>query len=163
MERTITGFTADTAGDWVAELSCGHRRHVRHRPPFEERRWVLDAAGRAGRVGTGIDCGLCDRGELPEGLVPVRTGPVWDESTFPPGLGRRHRLPDGTWGRLRVHEGRLRVVFGGSGGPGTVVGAGDAVGLPPGVTHAVVPEGPVRFSLDLFGLPDAAGPGADPS
>jgi len=26
-----------------------------------------------------------------------------------------------------------------------------------------VPEGPVRFSLDLFGLPDAAGPGADPS
>ncbi|MCB1185380.1 DUF3565 domain-containing protein, partial [bacterium] len=34
---TITGFIQDEAGDWIALLACGHRRHVRHRPPLVER------------------------------------------------------------------------------------------------------------------------------
>ena len=61
MERRIVGFHQDAEGDWVAELDCGHRQHVRHRPPFQLRPWVLDAVGRTGRIGTPLDCRLCDR------------------------------------------------------------------------------------------------------
>jgi hypothetical protein len=62
VERAIVGYHQDEQGHWVAELACGHRRHVRHRPPFELRPWVLTAEGRQGRLGTYLDCGLCGRG-----------------------------------------------------------------------------------------------------
>lgn len=66
MERSITGFHQDEVGDWVAELSCGHNQHVRHRPPFQLRPWVLQPDTRAGRIGTRLPCPLCDRGERPD-------------------------------------------------------------------------------------------------
>lgn len=30
VRRRIVGFHQDEGGDWVAELSCMHRQHVRH-------------------------------------------------------------------------------------------------------------------------------------
>ncbi|MEZ4368912.1 MAG: DUF3565 domain-containing protein [Kofleriaceae bacterium] len=65
MERAITGYHQDEHGDWVAELACGHRQHVRHRPPFFLRPWVTTAAGRAEHLGTVLPCVRCDRGEPP--------------------------------------------------------------------------------------------------
>lgn len=61
MQRTIVGFHRDDEGFWVAELDCGHNQHVRHRPPFELKPWVLDDESRNARVGTERDCPLCDR------------------------------------------------------------------------------------------------------
>ena len=61
MDRVIVGLHRDAAGDWVAELDCGHQQHVRHRPPFEVRRWLLTEETRAERIGTVRDCPLCDR------------------------------------------------------------------------------------------------------
>lgn len=60
MERAIVGFETDEAGDWVALLTCGHRQHVRHKPPFQDRPWTLTSLGRASRVGTPLHCVLCD-------------------------------------------------------------------------------------------------------
>ncbi len=57
---TIAGFQQDDAGDWVAQLACGHRQHVRHNPPWQMRPWVTNGAERAARVGAPIDCPLCD-------------------------------------------------------------------------------------------------------
>ena len=74
MERVITGFHQDAEGEWVAELSCGHRQHVRQRPPFQLRDWVLHADGRRARLGTPIACPLCDRAEPPGGLPGVLAG-----------------------------------------------------------------------------------------
>ena len=51
-ERRIVGFHQDEEGQWVAELECGHARHVRHDPPWEVRPWTRSAEGRAGRLGT---------------------------------------------------------------------------------------------------------------
>ena len=59
MERRITGFHQDDEGHWVAELECGHTRHVRHQPPWEERPWVLTGEGRSSRLGTLITCAEC--------------------------------------------------------------------------------------------------------
>ena len=60
MRTTIAAFHQDDAGDWVADLACGHRQHVRHRPPWQLRPWVDDPEGRAARIGSAIDCPLCD-------------------------------------------------------------------------------------------------------
>jgi tellurite methyltransferase len=61
MLRAIEGFHQDEAGDWVAELTCGHGQHVRHKPPFFVRAWVLTAEGRAEKLGSELPCVLCDR------------------------------------------------------------------------------------------------------
>jgi len=66
-DAKITGFHIDDEGHWVAELDCGHQRHVRHLPPFQDREWVTTAAGRAGHLGAEIPCGLCAQGIAPDG------------------------------------------------------------------------------------------------
>ena len=63
MEQLITGFNQDEDGDWVAELACGHARHVRHRPPWQDRGWVLTEAGRKKMLGQKLDCGLCEKSQ----------------------------------------------------------------------------------------------------
>lgn len=65
--RAITGFRQDDEGHWVAVLACGHTRHMRHRPPFQERPWVLTPEGRAGKLGVEVACRKC--------LQPERFGP----------------------------------------------------------------------------------------
>jgi hypothetical protein len=67
--RRITALRPDRDGvrtAWVAELDCGHDRHVRHRPPWESRPWVTTAEGRSSRIGTGIDCFKCDQSLPPD-------------------------------------------------------------------------------------------------
>jgi uncharacterized protein DUF3565 len=63
VEQTIVGFEQDEHGDWVAHLSCTHRRHVRHQPPWREHPWVLTEEGRRGRIGSRLECGLCEQPE----------------------------------------------------------------------------------------------------
>jgi hypothetical protein len=58
--REIVGFHRDEEGHWVAELSCGHGQHVRHRPPWELRPWVLTEQGRRDRLGASLSCVLCN-------------------------------------------------------------------------------------------------------
>jgi hypothetical protein len=60
MPRTITGFHQDEVGDWVAELSCGHGQHVRHRPPWEMRPWVTTEKGRQEHLATVLFCPKCE-------------------------------------------------------------------------------------------------------
>jgi hypothetical protein len=65
VQREIVGYHQDGHGDWVAELACGHRQHVRHQPPFQLRPWVVDADGRRQRLGTLLECRLCEQGLSP--------------------------------------------------------------------------------------------------
>lgn len=58
--RRIVGFRQDEESHWVAELECGHTQHVRHEPPWQVRPWVVTVEGRRGRIGTTLDCLLCD-------------------------------------------------------------------------------------------------------
>lgn len=64
MERRIIGYHMDEAGDWVAELECGHEQHVRHDPPWQNRPWVMTEAGRAKFLGSDLNCRLCDAGPV---------------------------------------------------------------------------------------------------
>ena len=65
MKREIIAFHQDDHGDWVAELACGHRQHVRHNPPWRMRPWVLTAAGRQEKIGAALECPECRLGETP--------------------------------------------------------------------------------------------------
>jgi hypothetical protein len=58
---TIVGYHQDQEKNWVAELSCGHQQHVRHRPPLVERPWVLTEAGRTAKIGHPLVCAECLR------------------------------------------------------------------------------------------------------
>jgi tellurite methyltransferase len=136
----------------VAELSCGHGQHVRHRPPFQLREWVLDPETRALRLGTPLECPLCDRAELPDGLTPVRSSTEWDEHTMPAGLRRAHRIATGTWGRIIVRLGQLRFVMQSDPALDVVLHSGSTQAIPPEVPHEVQPLGPVRFSIDFFSV-----------
>ena len=167
MKRTVVGFHLDEAGDWVADLSCRHGQHVRHRPPFQQRPWVLTEEGRRSRLGAEVECPLCDRCELPSGLRVARTLGPFDEATVPDGLRRAHRLPEGTWGLLRVLNGSAVVTL--QAEPATLrrLAAGDSQALPPGLGHHLSIDGPVVLIVEFLGRGDgspdgreAAAPGA---
>jgi hypothetical protein len=60
MERTIVSFHQDEENHWVADLDCGHTRHVRHDPPWQNRPWVLDEQERNKFKGHKLNCVKCD-------------------------------------------------------------------------------------------------------
>ena len=151
VSRTIVGFVVDELGDWAVLLECGHRQHVRHRPPFRVAPWIENATERERHIGRTLDCPLCDRCEVPAGLTVVRTTPTWDQRTMPPALRRAHRVASGTWGRLRVESGALRFVARTEPVTDVVVGSGAAHGIPPDVEHYVEPLGSARFAIDFLG------------
>ena len=47
----------------MADLECGHTRHVRHDPPWVTREWVLTEAGRQRFLGERLECRKCSEGE----------------------------------------------------------------------------------------------------
>jgi tellurite resistance-related uncharacterized protein len=151
--RRIEGFHQDDDGDWVAELSCLHGQHVRHEPPFTERPWVQDAAGRAGRVGTDIECPLCDRAELPEGLEVVRTAGPFDETTLPAALRRDHLVADRTWAVLRVVNGEVRFTLATEPAIDRIMVAGEQQAIPPATPHAVHVTRPMTVAVDFLVRP----------
>ena len=155
MQRSIVGFHQDEDGDWVADLSCLHTQHLRHRPPFQERAWVLDDSERAARIGAELGCPLCDRAEMPDGLVRARTAGPFDEDTVPAGLRTWHRVADATWGCLCVLEGSLTITFDLAAPLEIRLEEAARQPIPPGVRHLVTLEGPARFAVEFY----VSGPG----
>jgi tellurite resistance-related uncharacterized protein len=147
--RTNEGFHADADGAWVAELSCRHGQHVRHQPPFRERPWVTTAEGRASRIGSAIECPLCDRTELPDGLVHARTAGPFDEQTLPAGLRADHRVAARTWAVLRVLEGSVGFDLAVDPPLRRTVRAGEEQPIPPEVAHHLTVTGPVRLEVEF--------------
>jgi hypothetical protein len=58
-ERAIIGFHRDEENHWVADLDCGHTRHVRHDPPWQNREWVKSLVSRRERIGFILECKKC--------------------------------------------------------------------------------------------------------
>jgi len=150
--RSISGFHSDGHDGWVAELSCFHHQLVRHISPHHPRPWEPEPEGRAGGVGSPIDCRLCERAELPDGLAVVGHAGPWDQDSLPDGLRGAHRTPGGRWGRLHILEGKIDFQFESDVNPKPRLHlhAGAAQSIPPGVAHRVVPTGPVRLQLEFL-------------
>jgi tellurite methyltransferase len=149
MRRLITAFKIDKHGDWVAFLSCGHRQHVRHRPPFEERPWVITEIGRRDKLGMPMDCIRCDRLEIPDDFIAYRKTAEFNERTLPQSLCRDHSTKPGVWAKIQVTEGKLNYRI-------DVLDAQFALspGTPgivsPEIRHHVEPIGSVRFFVEFY-------------
>lgn len=152
MRGAIVDYVLDGDGDWIAHLSCGHSQHVRHRPPFQERAWVLEEESRRARLETYLLCPLCDRGELPERMCLVRNSPVWDNETAPSAIRNFHHLAEGTWGVITVGEGQMRFITNGEVVMNVLVDTSSPRAIPPGLDHSVEFTGPVRFSIGYFSV-----------
>jgi tellurite methyltransferase len=155
VQRKIAGYHLDPAGDWVAELSCGHGQHVRHRPPFTLREWVVTPEGRAQRLGQLLDCPWCDRAQMPSEHVPYSKTPVFTATTIPKGLLSKHSTKPGVWGRLQVLTGSLAYIIEGPSGARQVLAAGESVVIVPELEHRVEALGPVEFQVELYRAPAA--------
>ncbi len=90
----------------------------------------------------------------PTPTKPYKSTAVFDETTLPAGLRREHRTKAGSWGVIRVLEGRLRyqVLDPSSemilepGRPGLIL---------PEQPHLVEPLGPVQMQVEFYDhLPD---------
>lgn len=149
MRTTIMGFHQDAAADWVAELACGHTQHMRHRPPWQERAWVLNEDGRTQRIGQAIECPLCDMPVLPEHVQPYKRTPDFTRQSVPAALLKDHTTKAGVWARIVVTAGELEYSFGeprrmfvlNRERPGIVR---------PEVPHQVKPLGEVEFHVEFL-------------
>lgn len=150
MKRPIIGFHQDPQEDWVAELSCGHGQHVRHRPPFTLRPWVTTTEGRDSRLGQELDCVRCDQHELPDGFVPYRKTPPFTADSLPRALLFRHTTKPGVWGKLEVVRGQIAYVLEHDPEQRRIVGSGEHLFIPPEVEHHVEVVGPVELVLELY-------------
>lgn len=150
MQRSIDGFHQDEQGEWVAELCCGHRQHVRHKPPFVLRPWVITPEGRASKLGAELGCVRCDRCEMPEGFEAYKRTPEFDERSVPGGLLQNHTTRAGVWGIIHVLAGRLRYVSERGEQRQVVLDPATPGIIVPEVVHHVAPEGAVRFFVEFF-------------
>jgi tellurite resistance-related uncharacterized protein len=153
VDRPIIGFHQDDVGDWVAELSCLHVRHIRHEPPFIVAPWILDGPERSARIGALLECPLCDRTELPEGLEVQRSTPTWSGQTMPGGLRRDHRIAAGMWGVLCVEAGEVRFIADCDPPIDVIVRPDAPQPIPPEVPHRVEADGAARLHIDFLDRP----------
>ncbi|MFT3925255.1 MAG: DUF3565 domain-containing protein [Myxococcales bacterium] len=143
-KQSIIGFHQDEEGVWVADLACGHGQHVRHAPPFQNRPWVNDEGERAQKLGTELECQLCNMATLPPGLSVYKRTDTFTELTVPEGLLRDHRTKPEVWAEIVVEEGRLEYTC----AQGIFVLRPGVVGIvEPAQPHHVRPLGQVRFHV----------------
>lgn len=150
MQRPISGYHQDDVGDWVAELSCGHGQHVRHKPPFTLHPWVVSAEGRERKLGAMLDCLRCDRLELPEGFVAYKRTPEFSAATIPAGLRSQHSTKPGVWGLIHVVSGQLRYCLDGLAGRELILAPSQPGPIPPELVHHVVADGDVQFFVEFY-------------
>ena len=148
--RAIAGFHRDDEGHWVADLECGHPQHVRHRPPLEERPWVLSEEGREGMLGHMLECLFCNMPRLPDHAELFKTSTEYDERTIPEGMLQDHRLRSGVWGRIVLREGKLMYALAEPAGAAWVLRPGIDGIIAPGLSHWIAPNGSVRFVVEFF-------------
>lgn len=91
--------------------------------------------------------------KLPDGMVLYRQTPIFTETTVPVGLLSDHRTKEGTWGMIRVLEGKLAYRIKDARRPymeflltpKTIPAA-----IEPTITHEIEPCGPVRFVVEFY-------------
>lgn len=152
---THDGGDGDVGADaWIASLDCGHRRHIRHRPPLSSFPWINDAESRDAHIGQMIECDRCAQRVWPECAEPYRSTKTFDEHTVPAGLLADHRTNARVWGRLEVLSGSLALCFVEPLDERLTVATGEWAAIPPELPHHVELTGPVEFRVVFCRCPE---------
>lgn len=154
-EVPATGFVQDAnePGAWVAQLACGHRQHVRHKPPFQNAAWVMTEDGRQQKLGAPFKCVLCQMPRLPPNATVYKETAVFDEHSVPQGLLSSHTLRADTWGKIVVLEGLVDYAIEGEAPIAFVLREGVDGVIAPEQPHHVKPHGGARFKVCFLRLP----------
>lgn len=104
-------------------------------------------------IGQALRCLFCDMPQLPDDLEVYKTTAEFTETTVPEGLLRDHRTRAGTWGRIRVLEGKLMYSLAEPAGAAWVLRPGIDGRIAPGVSHWIAPHGAVRFVVEFLRKP----------
>ena len=83
---------------------------------------------------------------------PYQSTPVFDADSLPAAIRNEHRTKEGTWGLLRVLEGRVTLVFIDPAREVEVT-PGNPAAIPPQAAHYVKLEGPMRMQVDFYREP----------
>ena len=153
MNRLIASYVRDDADDLVAVLDCGHRQHMRHRPPFINRPWTETESGREAMLGTAVNCPACDRMEWPDDAVVYRRTPDFDETGIPRGMTADHSTRAGVWGRIHVESGALLYWIEPPLERELRIDAPGSAVIVPEVRHRIAAEGEVRFFIEFGRVP----------
>jgi hemoglobin len=163
-----------TSGRYKGNPVAEHLKHANSLDPSMFERWLAlwrettaetfapEAAARlqekAGRIAESLQLALrfhqgkSTLAARPVSREPYRSTPEFDQDTLPAGLRRDHRTKAGTWGVIRVLEGRLRLHW--ADPPATrELAAGDTAVVAPEQTHWVEPVGPMRMRVDFHDAP----------
>lgn len=149
----IEDFVRDDEGHWVALLDCGHRQHVRHNPPWQERDWVLDPEGRAAKLGASLPCRWCLMPRLPAEAEVYQQTAVFEAETTPKGLRRRHTTKPGTWAEIVVEAGHVHYVLEDADDLTFVLTETQSGVVAPGRPHHVDPQPGARFYVRFLRPP----------
>jgi tellurite resistance-related uncharacterized protein len=90
--------------------------------------------------------------------APYKSTPVFDAQTLPQGLRRVHSTKEGTWGRIRILEGRLRLSFPDTGREEMLTPERPGL-VRPNEPHLLAPLGPFRMQVDFYRAPPTADAG----
>lgn len=87
---------------------------------------------------------------LPSDVTLTRTVGPFDAASLPSGLLREHRLREGSWGLLRLHEGRLHFVWDDEEGGRSCLEAPAEVIVPPCAPHHLELDGPILVEISFY-------------
>lgn len=113
MQQTITDFQQDEENHWLAILNCGHKQHLRHDPPWQNRPWVLTPEGRKEKLGVSLECKKCDMPRLParETLTVLNSSAKITDTHLPAELLNAYQLPEHIWYEISVISGQIQLIF----------------------------------------------------
>ncbi len=157
LENLIIMMLAE-GSDRQLELAREMAAYISPRPGFTHHPLTTQAAAHmVDLVDRGIHYRSVDpvmTAAEPTPAKPYKSTPVFDEVSLPAGLRREHRTKAGSWGVIRVLEGRLRYqvldpsseVILEPRRPGLIL---------PEQPHLVEPLGPIRMQVEFYDhLPD---------
>jgi len=93
---------------------------------------------------------------LPAGVALYKQTAVFTETSIPAGLLRDHSTKEGTWGLIRIEDGRLLYAVTDPRRPASEAILTSAVAgvVEPTILHHVAPLGPVRFHVEFYRAAD---------
>jgi tellurite resistance-related uncharacterized protein len=88
---------------------------------------------------------------LPDGVERYRDLGPFDAQSVPKGLLVEHRLKAGTWGRLTVRAGSVRLIWDDCrAGPAVTLGAGAEAVIPPEIPHHLEIDGAFEILIAFY-------------
>ena len=87
---------------------------------------------------------------FPTRLEKYSQSPTFDQNSVPQKLTRSHKVKEGVWGKLVVHDGALHYVVADAPERPLLVEAGGYAVIEPDVEHWVDIIGPVSFVIEFY-------------